>query len=108
MGIFDALEDAIIKLGDNFDIDKLANRIVPNKSRPGYHSGPQLRQEGQQSAPQWRAVCQDCGMTGGLVHHVSGVQTGAPPQSRPMLPGYCKSHVSGKSNMPHRAKWEQR
>jgi len=107
MGLFDKLENAILKIGDNLDVDKQANRIIPNKKHSNKHSGPQVRTEPRENKPQWRAVCQDCGMVGGIVHHVSGVRTDGPPQGQPVLAGFCKSHVSGKSNVPHRAKWEK-
>jgi hypothetical protein len=57
---------------------------------------------------QWQAVCQDCGAVGGISHHVSGTRSGNPPPGKPIVSGTCPSHVSGKANMPHRAKWEQR
>jgi hypothetical protein len=90
-------------LGKVLDIDRHANRVLPNKAGKGRHSGPQFRTDfdSQETSVQWQAVCQDCGTVGGS-------RTGSLPVGKPIVPGVCPSHVSGKPNMPHRAKWEQR
>lgn len=52
----------------------------------------------------YQAVCQWCGATGAST--IRNVDT--PPSTAPSVPGKCKSHPSGKPNMPHGPKWEKR
>ena len=52
----------------------------------------------------YQAVCQWCGAAGASIPR--NVDT--PPSMAPSVPGKCKSHPSGKPNMPHGPKWEKR
>lgn len=52
----------------------------------------------------YRARCQWCGRVGGTAY---GTPTGGAPNQTPYIPDTCKSHPSGKPNMPHAPKWEK-
>lgn len=52
----------------------------------------------------WVPVCQWCGQRGSAV----GSNGDYPPKMNPRVPGKCKSHPSGKPNMEHGPRWEQR
>lgn len=52
----------------------------------------------------YKSVCQWCGQPGERRY---GTSTGGTPSCAPSVPGNCKSHPSGKPNMPHAPKWEK-
>lgn len=52
----------------------------------------------------FQAVCQWCGATGSTYNRSIDV----PPTSQPVVSGKCKSHPSGRKDMPHGPRWEKR